>query len=71
MLTDAHVKVLLLDAEHDKLVVCTSLYQGACYRKQRGDILRKDELTSAEHVVANDEESSTVAYIAPGTREKW
>ena len=66
VLTDAYVKVLLLDGERDKLIVCTSLYQGTCNRKQRGDISRKEELVSAEHVVANDAASSTVAFIAPG-----
>ena len=66
VLTDAHVKVLLLDPKHDKLIVCLSLYQGTCQRKQRGDISSKDELASMEHVVANDADSSTVAFVAPG-----
>ena len=67
VLTDAHFKVLLLDRKNDKLIVCSSLYQGTCHRNQRGDISRKDKLTSAEHVVANDANSSTVAFVAPGT----
>ena len=70
MLTDAHVKVLLLDRKHGKLIMCTSLYQGMCYRHQRGDISRRDDLTSAEHVVANDNRSSTVAFIAPGEEKE-
>lgn len=66
VLTDAHVKVILLDRKHDSLIVCTSLYQGTCNRKQRGDISKKVDSTSPEHVVANDANSSTVAFIAPG-----
>jgi hypothetical protein len=31
-----------------------------------GDISRKDDLASSEHVVGNDERATTFAYIAPG-----
>ncbi|XP_064473748.1 plexin-B-like isoform X2 [Ornithodoros turicata] len=57
-------KVLLIDLPTDKLLVCGSVHQGACQRHQLSDIAKQDPLVPVP-VAANDENSSTFAFVAP------
>lgn len=70
VLTNSYCKALLIDYEHDVLIVCTSLFQGNCYRY---DLTSLDELPSVPEnmrdqrgIVANNKTATTVAFIAPG-----
>lgn len=58
-------KALLIDRATSRLIVCGSLFQGVCTIRnlQNASIVEKEV---QEAVVANDELSSTVAFIAPG-----
>lgn len=58
-------KVLLIDRSTSRLIACGSLFQGICTVRnlQNVSIIEHEVL---EAVVANDEHSSTVAFIAPG-----
>ncbi|XP_076363064.1 plexin-B-like isoform X2 [Tachypleus tridentatus] len=57
-------KVLVIDSEANKLIVCGSVHQGACRRHQLGNIASAEELVPVP-VAANDENSSTYAFIGP------
>ncbi|XP_014213293.1 plexin-B [Copidosoma floridanum] len=68
--TDNVNKVLVADPDSRSLIVCGSVYQGAC---------EKRNMTSIEHqpenftfgVAANDETSSTFAFIGPERYTTW
>lgn len=57
-------KVLVIDYKHKKLLSCGSTKQGACRRYQLNNIAQKEDLTPMA-VAANDDNSSTYAFIAP------
>lgn len=59
-------KVLVIDYERDKLLACGSTKQGACRRYELGKIgaTNNGELIPMA-VAANDDNSSTYAFIAP------
>ncbi|XP_076363054.1 plexin-B-like isoform X2 [Tachypleus tridentatus] len=57
-------KALVVDSEANKLIVCGSVHQGACRRHQLGNIASAEELVPVP-VAANDENSSTYAFIGP------
>ena len=57
-------KVLVIDYQHKKLLSCGSTKQGACRRYQLNNIAQKEDLISMA-VAANDDNSSTYAFIAP------
>ena len=62
--TDNHAKVLVLDARSDRLLLCGSVRQGACYRHSLTDITADTEqLLTA--VAANTEAASTFGFIGP------
>uniref|UniRef100_A0A1A9VAI8 Sema domain-containing protein n=1 Tax=Glossina austeni TaxID=7395 RepID=A0A1A9VAI8_GLOAU len=64
-LTDNYNKVLLIDRATSRLIVCGSLFQGTCTVRNLQNIsIVEQEVPDA--VVANDANSSTVAFIAPG-----
>lgn len=58
-------KVLLIDRTTSRLISCGSLFQGTCTVRslQNVSIIEQDV---QDAIVANDEHSSTVAFIAPG-----
>jgi len=57
-------KILVIDYQHQKLLSCGSTKQGACRRYQLNNISQKEDLISMA-VAANDDNSSTYAFIAP------
>lgn len=57
-------KVLVIDYRYSKLIVCGSVHQGSCRRHSLKDISQKEELIPVP-VAANDENSSTFAFIGP------
>ncbi|XP_022245712.1 plexin-B-like [Limulus polyphemus] len=57
-------KALVIDSQANKLIVCGSVHQGACRRHQLGNITSSEELVPVP-VAANDENSSTYAFIGP------
>lgn len=57
-------KVLVIDYQHKKLLSCGSVKQGACRRYELDDISQKEDLIPIA-VAANDDNSSTYAFIAP------
>ena len=64
-LTDNTNKVLLINYRDSQLISCGSLFQGACTVRSLQNI--SDEWQQVrEPVVANDDKSSTVAFIARG-----
>lgn len=63
--TDNYNKVLLIDRATSRLIACGSLFQGTCtVRNLQNVSIVEHEVPDA--VVANDDNSSTVAFIAPG-----
>ncbi|XP_064605454.1 plexin-A2-like isoform X2 [Liolophura sinensis] len=59
-------KVLLIDyGKTQRLIACSTLFHGFCEKRDLQNITKKDA-DVYEPVVANDETSSTVAFIAPG-----
>jgi hypothetical protein len=57
-------KVLVIDYQHKKLLSCGSTKQGACRRYQLDNIAQKEDLIPMA-VAANDENSTTYAFVAP------
>lgn len=57
-------KILVIDYQHKKLLSCGSVKQGACKRFQLNQISQKEDLIPMP-VAANDDNSSTYAFIAP------
>lgn len=57
-------KVLVIDSATRMLVVCGSVHQGSC-RRHRLDDIRESEALVGVPVAANDENSSTVAFVGP------
>ncbi|VDO17923.1 unnamed protein product, partial [Brugia timori] len=53
-----------------KLIECTSLFQGRCRWRNLYNIDQKDVIKeSQQHVVANDENSSTVIFVGTFTSQ--
>lgn len=57
-------KLLVVDESSRRLLVCGSVYQGACRRRELDDIARAEDLVPLP-VAANDADSSTVAFVGP------
>ena len=57
-------KALVIDYQHKKLLSCGSTKQGACRRYQLNNLAQKEDLIPMA-VAANDDNSSTYAFIAP------
>lgn len=64
-LTDNVNKVLLIDYSTSRLITCGSLFQGLCHVRSLQNVSHVEQEVQ-EAVVANNEEASTVAFIAPG-----
>ncbi|XP_022708589.1 plexin-B-like [Varroa jacobsoni] len=63
-LTNNFNKVLLIDHSAHKLIACGSVRQGSCRRHDLADITHQEPLVETP-VAANDQNSSTVAFIGP------
>lgn len=57
-------KVLVIDNEANMLIACGSVHQGSCRRHSLQDIANHEDLVPVP-VAANDENSSTYAFIGP------
>ena len=58
------MQVLVLDARSDRLLLCGSVRQGACYRYSPTDFtVNTEQLLTA--VAANTEAASTFGFIGP------
>jgi len=58
-------KLLILDSERDTLIACGSVHQGSCDRLNVSDLSPVPGNRSTEALAANDEKSSTYAFIGP------
>lgn len=70
-LTDNHNKVLVVDEENEKLIVCGSIRQGSCYKYELKNISSSDVEFHPKAVAANDAKSSTFAFIGPQRYHRW
>uniref|UniRef100_A0A0K2UN22 PlexinBlike [Acyrthosiphon pisum] n=1 Tax=Lepeophtheirus salmonis TaxID=72036 RepID=A0A0K2UN22_LEPSM len=69
-LTDNVNKALVYDPENRKIIYCGSLHQGSCWKYEAQNI-SKDPSFIPEAVAANDEHSSTYAFIGPQRYNRW
>lgn len=69
--TDNVNKVLVVDEEHEQLIWCGSVYQGACSLSPLSDIGSKPPQFIAEPIAANDNFSTTFAFIGPQSYNPW
>jgi plexin A len=69
-LTDNVNKLLIADLDSRTLIVCGSLFQGACEKHKMFNISVKPE-NFTFGVAANDETSSTYAFIGPERYKSW
>lgn len=63
-------KILVADPESRTLLACGSLLQGACEKYKMSNISVKPQFI-AKSVAANDETSSTYAFIGPESYNPW
>ena len=64
------MQVLVLDARSDRLLLCGSVRQGACYRHSPTDFtVNTEQLLTA--VAANTEAASTFGFIGPQQVASW
>uniref|UniRef100_A0A1B0D0Z4 Uncharacterized protein n=1 Tax=Phlebotomus papatasi TaxID=29031 RepID=A0A1B0D0Z4_PHLPP len=64
-LTDNVNKVLLIDYSTSRLISCGSIYQGVCEVRSLQNVTEIEQEVQ-DAVVANNENATTVAFIAPG-----
>ena len=57
-------KILVIDPSSRMLIVCGSVHQGSCRRHSLSDVRSVEPLVGVP-VAANDENSSTIAFVAP------
>lgn len=57
--TNQFAKALVIDREARQLILCGSLFQGACTRHRLGNISEEIVMPHREPVAANDERTST------------
>lgn len=70
-LMDNYNKILVLDSESDKVIACGSLYQGACEKFDKENVSASPSTFIALGIAANDENSSTYAFIGPERFNQW
>ena len=68
--TDNANKVLIVDRDARTLLACGSIYQGACSKYKLANISANAEFIS-RNVAANDDHSSTFAFIGPEHYNPW
>lgn len=62
--------MLLLDSESGMVIACGSLSQGACEKYSLGNVSAPSEFVPVS-IAANDEHSSTYAFIGPEHYNQW
>lgn len=70
-LTDNANKALVVDSDNGKLIVCGSLRQGSCSKYELRNISSGDVTFLPEAVAANDDHSSTFAFVGPQRYNRW
>lgn len=70
-LTQSINKILVIDYRNEKLLTCFSTKQGACRRYQLNNISSNKEDLISMAVAANDDNSSTYAFIAPSRYQTY
>lgn len=63
-------KILLLDSESGYVIACGSLFQGACEKYQTTNVSSLSQFYPIS-IAANDEHSSTYAFIGPERYNQW
>lgn len=69
-LTDNYNKILVIEPESRNLILCGSLFQGAC-DKYKLDNISAEPMFIAKAIAANDANASTYAYIGPENYNLW
>lgn len=69
-LIDNYNKILIIDHEARTIIACGSLFQGACEKYKLNDIARESKFYT-QSIAANDETSSTYAFIGPEHYNTW
>jgi len=69
--TNNYNKILILNNHGDALISCGSLYQGACEIYENLNNFPKSSKYIELPLVANDENSSSYAYIGPSRYTSW
>uniref|UniRef100_A0A915ETP6 Sema domain-containing protein n=1 Tax=Ditylenchus dipsaci TaxID=166011 RepID=A0A915ETP6_9BILA len=65
--TNSYTKALAIYPDSNKLIECTSLYQGRCRTRNLSNIRRETDVKSSRPgIVANDQTSSTVVFVGSG-----
>jgi hypothetical protein len=65
--TDSHTKALAIFPDANKLLECTSLYQGRCRTRNLSNIRRETDVRfSRPGLVPNDPHSSTQIFVGSG-----
>ncbi|KAF7629263.1 Sema domain-containing protein [Meloidogyne graminicola] len=65
--TDSHIKALAIYPDSNKLIECTSLYQGRCRTRNLSNIRRESDVRfSRPGIVPNDNHSSAQIFIGSG-----
>lgn len=70
VLTDNVNKVLVLDSSSSMLIMCGSVSQGACEKFRIANLSLTPEFIS-KSVAANDDHSSTFAFVGPERYNPW
>lgn len=67
VLTNSYTKALAIDVDSNRLIECTSLYQGRCRTRNLSNIRRESEVhVSRPGAVANDQHSSAIVFVGSG-----
>jgi plexin A len=69
--TNNHNKMLILNAEGDSLISCGSIHQGSCVIYENLNVFPGAAKPIDIPVVANDENSSSFAFIGPSRYASW
>lgn len=69
--TNNYNKLLILNSEGDQLIACGSLHQGACEIYDNLSIFPQSSKYIEQPLVANDENSSSYAFIGPTRYLSW
>lgn len=69
-LTDNYNKILIIDLESRMLIVCGSIFQGACNKYKMANVSLPGEFIPMS-IAANTEHDSTYAFIGPENYNNW
>ncbi|XP_050527512.1 plexin-B [Daktulosphaira vitifoliae] len=69
-LTDNYNKILIIDSESRTLIVCGSIFQGACNKYKVSNVSLPAQFIPMS-IAANNEQASTYAFIGPEHYNHW